>query len=90
MWLLFPRRKNSNMLARSNKGDLGADLDAAPIPWKDVFGIDRHYTWFLPIDPVFEDYDKVMEYSTVPRLQREKKLADTGVYSGGVEQRIRL
>lgn len=45
-----------------------------PIPLKDVFGIQHRYTWFLPIDPVFEDYDRVMGYSMIPRLIREKKL----------------
>lgn len=48
--------------------------EEAPIPWKNVFGIQHRYTWFLPIDPVFDDYDKVMRFSTVPRLLREKEL----------------
>ncbi len=51
--------------------------DQAPIPWKHVFGIDHYYTWFLPIDPVFEDYDKVMGFSTVSRLLREKNMETT-------------
>ena len=53
------------------KGDA---VQEAPIPWKDVFGIQHYFTWLLPIDPVFEDYDRVMKYSTVPRLLREKKM----------------
>jgi hypothetical protein len=48
--------------------------DEPPIHWKDVFGIQHYVTWFFPIDPVFEDYDRIMGYSTIPRLQREKKL----------------
>jgi hypothetical protein len=43
-----------------------------PIPLKDVFGIAGYHTWFLPIDPVFEDYDRVMGFSTPQRLLREQ------------------
>jgi len=43
-----------------------------PIPLKDIFGIGGYYTWPFPIDPVFEDYDRVMGYSTPQRLLREE------------------
>lgn len=43
-----------------------------PIPLKDVFGIGGYWTWFLPIDPLFEDHDRVMGYSTPQRLLREE------------------
>ena len=43
-----------------------------PIPLKDVFGIAGYHTWFLPIDPVFDDYDRVMGFSTPQRLLREQ------------------
>jgi hypothetical protein len=37
----------------------------------DVFGIAGYHTWPFPIDPVFEDWDRVMGYSTPQRLSRE-------------------
>lgn len=43
-----------------------------PILLKDVFGIAGYHTWLLPIDPVFEDYDRVMGFSTPQRLLREQ------------------
>lgn len=46
--------------------------DEEPIPLKDVFGIAGYHTWPFPIDPVFEDYDRVMGYSTPQRLLREQ------------------
>ncbi len=50
---------------------------AKPIPLKDIFGIEHCYTWFLPVDPVFEDHDHVMGYSVISRLLREKKMNGT-------------
>jgi hypothetical protein len=46
--------------------------DEEPLPWTDVFGIGSYFTWILPIDPFFDDYDRVMRYSTTDRLQRER------------------
>jgi len=57
-----------------------------PILLKDVFGIAGYHTWFLPIDPVFEDYDRVMGYSTPQRLLREQikeQGPNDGYYTGG-------
>jgi len=48
------------------------DNDA--IPLKDIFGIGGYYTWPFPIDPVFDDYDFVMGFSTPQRLLREQSL----------------
>ena len=45
--------------------------DEEPIKLEDVFGIAGYHTWPFPIDPVFEDYDRVMGYSTPQRLSRE-------------------
>ena len=42
-----------------------------PVPLTDVFGIAPLWTWAFPIDPIFEDYDRVMGYSTPQRLLRE-------------------
>lgn len=48
------------------------ESDEAPIAWTDVFGIGSYFSWILPIDPFFDDYDRVMGYSTTDRLQRER------------------
>uniref|UniRef100_A0A7S1Y3T6 Palmitoyltransferase n=1 Tax=Grammatophora oceanica TaxID=210454 RepID=A0A7S1Y3T6_9STRA len=43
-----------------------------PVPLEVVFGIQGYWSWFLPIDPVFADFDKIMGYSTPQRLLREQ------------------
>jgi hypothetical protein len=43
-----------------------------PIALKDIFGIAGYHTWFIPIDPIFEDYDRVVGFSTPQRLLREE------------------
>jgi len=43
-----------------------------PIPLKDIFGIEGYHTWCIPVDPVFDDYDQVMGFSTAQRLLREQ------------------
>jgi hypothetical protein len=43
-----------------------------PIPLKDVFGIGPLYTWAFPMDPMFENYDRVVGFSTPQRLLREQ------------------
>ena len=63
--------------SRRSNGNFALNKNAKPIPLKDIFGIEHYYTWFLPVDPVFEDYDRVMGYSVVPRLLREKKMDST-------------
>lgn len=52
------------------------DSDEEPIPLKDIFGIQGYWTWILPIDPIFEDYDRVMGFSIPQRLLREKQRDD--------------
>lgn len=42
------------------------------IPISHIFGISGYHTWFFPVDPVFEDYDAVMGFSTPQRLLREQ------------------
>lgn len=49
-----------------------SDSDDEAIPLKDVFGIGPYYTWPFPVDPMFEDYDHVMGFSTPQRLLREQ------------------
>jgi palmitoyltransferase ZDHHC3/7/25 len=41
-----------------------------PMPLTDIFGIASRATWWLPADPVFDDYDRVMGYATLQRLLR--------------------
>lgn len=55
-----------------------------PIPLKDVFGIAGYHTWLLPVDPVFEDYDRVLGFSTPQRLLREqmKESQEAGAMDG--------
>jgi hypothetical protein len=47
-----------------------------PVPFTSVFGIGPLYTWPFPIDPVFDDYDEIMGYSTPQRLLREQILRE--------------
>jgi palmitoyltransferase ZDHHC3/7/25 len=47
-----------------------------PMPIRDVFGIGAYWTWLLPIDPLFDDYDRVMGFSTPQRLLREEMRGD--------------
>lgn len=58
-------------LKKKATGSIG-DSDEEPIPLCDVFGIGPYWTWPLPIDPVFEDWDRVMGYATPQRLLREQ------------------
>jgi palmitoyltransferase ZDHHC3/7/25 len=46
--------------------------DEEQIPLKDVFGVAGYHTWLFPVDPIFEDFDRVMGYSTPQRLLREQ------------------
>jgi len=46
--------------------------DEEAIPLKDVFGIAGYHTWPFPVDPIFDDYDRVMGFSTPQRLLREQ------------------
>lgn len=57
---------------KKRANDTTLQSDEEPIPLKNVFGIDGYWTWLLPIDPTFEDYDCVMGYSTPQRLLREQ------------------
>eukprot|EP00553_Chaetoceros_curvisetus_P001919 CAMPEP_0204618974 /NCGR_PEP_ID=MMETSP0717-20131115/5466_1 /ASSEMBLY_ACC=CAM_ASM_000666 /TAXON_ID=230516 /ORGANISM="Chaetoceros curvisetus" /LENGTH=388 /DNA_ID=CAMNT_0051632845 /DNA_START=123 /DNA_END=1289 /DNA_ORIENTATION=+ len=46
-----------------------------PMPWTDVFGIGAYWTWLLPMDPLFDDHDRVTGYATAHRLLREKNMS---------------
>ncbi len=54
-----------------------------PILLKDIFGIGGYHTWPFPIDPVFEDFDRVMGFSTPQRLLREQMKDKSSVVNGG-------
>jgi len=53
-----------------------------PILLKDIFGIGGFHTWPFPIDPIFEDFDRVMGFSTPQRLLREQ-MKDKNSRGGG-------
>ena len=57
-------------LKKKTDGTLN-ESDEEPITLKDVFGIQGYWTWALPLDPIFEDQDRVMRYAIPDRLQRE-------------------
>ena len=46
------------------------------ISLEEVFGIGGYHTWPFPIDPVFEEYDKTMGFSTPQRLAREQQFME--------------
>ena len=50
--------------------------DEEPITLEEVFGIGGYHTWLFPVDPVFEDFDNTMGYSTPQRLAREQQLME--------------
>jgi hypothetical protein len=50
--------------------------DEEPIALKDVFGIGGVHTWPFPVDPLFDNYEKIMGYSTPQRLLREQQFME--------------
>lgn len=52
---------------------------AEPIPLENIFGIGSVWTWALPIDPVFDDYQRITGYATRQRLLRQQAIAREGV-----------
>lgn len=68
------KKKATNTMSQS---------DEEPIALKDVFGIAGYYTWPFPIDPVFDDYDRVMGFSTPQRLVREQQFMEQAAANGG-------
>jgi hypothetical protein len=63
---------------KKQEADTFDESDEEPIPLTDIFGIGPYYTWFLPIDPLFVDHDRVMGFSVTHRLMREKKMNTFG------------
>jgi len=70
--------------------DTVLESDEEPIPLKDIFGIAGCHSWFFPVDPIFQDYDTVMGFSTMQRLLREQMLESTNEhasrYTNGVRE----
>lgn len=62
-----------------------SDSDEEPIPLQDVFGMDPIWMWFVPTDPLFPDYDRVMGFSTPQRLLREQMRESTSSSSYGTD-----
>jgi uncharacterized membrane protein len=60
-----------------------AESDEEPIQLHDIFGIGPYYTWPFPTDPCFEDYDRVVGYSTPQRLLREQMRNHSSKSVGG-------
>lgn len=50
--------------------------DEEPIALQDVFGIAGWHTWLAPVDPIFEDHDRVMGFCMPQRLDRERQLME--------------
>lgn len=67
------KKKATNTMSQS---------DEEPIPLKDVFGIAGYHTWLLPVDPVFDNYDRVVGFSTPQRLVREQQFMEQAAESG--------
>jgi len=57
------KKKANNTLSQS---------DEESVDLKDIFGVGSMITWILPVDPLFEDFDRVVGYSTPQRLLREQ------------------
>lgn len=70
------KKKATNTMSQS---------DEEPIALKDVFGIAGFYTWPFPIDPVFEDYDRVVGFSTPQRLVREQQFMEQAAADGELQ-----
>jgi hypothetical protein len=66
------KKKATNTMSQS---------DEEPIPLTDIFGIGPYYTWCLPTDPIFDDYDRVLGYTMPQRLDRERQLIDLVMYN---------
>lgn len=59
------------------------ESEEEPIPLKDIFGTGPLWTWVLPMDPTFEDYDRVMGYATPQRLLREQMMREQNYGGSG-------
>lgn len=65
-------KMESDAFKKGNFSKSEEDFMGEPMSLTDIFGIGAYWTWILPMDPMFDDYDRVMRYSTTQRLLREK------------------
>ena len=72
MFICFP---NNNGLYVSAMKYIFLTFDS-PLSYLQIFGIAPWYTWPFPIDPIFEDYDRVMGYTMPQRLDRERQFCE--------------
>ena len=61
------KKKATNTMSQS---------DEEPVPLRDVFGVGGYHTWPFPVDPLFEDHDRVVGFSSPQRLAREQSLME--------------
>jgi palmitoyltransferase ZDHHC3/7/25 len=71
------KKKATNTMSQS---------DEEPIELKDVFGVGSFWTWPLPIDPVFDEHDRVMGYTMPQRLDRERQLVEAAAAATTTQQ----
>lgn len=58
------------------ENDVQLFLFVLAILFEEVFGVAGYHTWPFPVDPVFEDNDNTMGFSTPQRLAREQQLTE--------------
>ena len=63
--------------------DTWHDATEEAMPLTEIFGIGPYWTWLFPTDPIFDDYDWVMGYTTRQRLLRHRDQTSTLLASGG-------
>jgi hypothetical protein len=63
------------------------ESEEEPTRLSDIFGIAPVWTWPFPIDPIFDDYDRIMGYATPQRLLRAQSLYKNKQQQQQVQQR---
>jgi len=76
------------MRANNNWDDSGLE----EIPLKNVFGIAPKWMWMLPVDPIFDDHDRVVGFMTREQLLRQQDYGPSDaaerLYSDGISSPI--
>jgi len=62
--------------------------DEEPIELIDIFGIGGYWTWLFPIDPLFEDYDRIFGYATPQRILRQQQRGSRSICSTATVPKI--
>ena len=63
--------------------DTWHDATEEAMPLTEIFGIGPYWTWLLPTDPIFDDHDWIMGYTTRQRLLRQRDQTSTSFVSHG-------